>query len=264
MISSEYLRGQTTEVVDAVKDALANADARTLDILERLDQQHQLEYLLASSEAERMNVHRDHWKSKFADAAKTLGVASVVPLMAALPMMHPAMGGITAQDVGIVGSISAVMLGAAAALKVTATGAGEAAAKWVENKAAKYADVAHTSWEPANLEQAKQAVSSAATGFAAMTAKFRAENSPQKDVMAATGRLITLLTAQQFGQYTGSVQGHVELVSSRLKELYKKNPQAAMDCEPVVADALRAYGVELASVAPSQVMPSRANLSMGM
>lgn len=263
MIDSEYLRGQTVEVYDAVKQAISNADARTLDILERLDQEHQLEYLLASSEAERMRIHRDHWAQKFSGAAKTIGAVSVVPLLAALPMMHPAMGGITAQDGVVVGTMSAVLLGAAAGLKAGATSAAESAARWVEKKAAKYADVAHVSWDSEGVERAKQAVASAASGFSSMAEKFRAADAPQKDVMAATSRLVTILASKQFGQYTGSVDGHVELVGARLKELYRKNPEAALDCEPVVVRALQAYGVDFDGVLPKAQSTISKSLSFG-
>lgn len=256
MVSFEHLSRQTTEVVETYKSAVANADARTLEIAQRLDDEHGLMYMLAGSEAQRMAIHDTYWSQKFSGAANAMALTSLVPVAGlAVLSAHPGMG-VGVADWMAVGGMSMVLAGVGAVTKLAADKAADVAARWVESRAAKYAAPAHADWsaEPASGQSSVDAVAKslggAAAGFAGLSQKIKSANPEERAVFNAVGRLISAKVSAQVagGADDSVVQRRLAEVAKMLQALQKTSPASAAEVGAGVERALSAYDLSLRAV----------------
>ncbi len=256
MVSFEHLSRQTTEVVETYKTAVANADARTLEIAQRLDDEHGLMYMLAGSEAQRMAIHDTYWSQKFSGAGSAMALTSLVPVAGlAVLSAHPGMG-VGVADWAAVGGMSMVLAGVGAVTRLAANKAADIAARWVESRAAKYAAPAHTDWSPAaasqqaSVDAVAKSLGGAAAGFAGLSQKIKTANPEERAVFNAVGRLISAkVSAQMGGAADGeAVDRRLDEVAKMLRVLQKSNPAAAAEVSAGVERALNAYDLSLRAV----------------
>lgn len=249
MIDNRLLSQYSPETANRVREAIGRLDARQLHIVEKLDQPHRLKYLLADSEAKRMDIHRDYWKATFANGAKTAGCLGLIPL-ATLGVMSVAKGFMAAQgaDVVALGSMSMALAGVGAVTHMLKEKAADVAANHVESKAAKFASPAMAS-SLEGLGASLKADTHPAQRLGSLSVAGQAKPSQaESEIHMAVGRIVSASTDARVNGREVSAQQIKEWqvdIADRITSLSKRDPMAARKSAERFSSVLRNYGIEM-------------------
>jgi hypothetical protein len=248
MIDNRLLSQYSPETANRVREAIGRLDSRQLHIVEKLDQPHRLKYLLADSEAKRMDIHRNYWKETFASGAKTTACMGLVPL-ATLGVMSVAKGFMAAQgtDVAALGAMSMALAGAGAVTHMLKEKAADIVANHVESKAAKFSSPAMASSFDGLAKSSADAHPAQKLGSLGVAAQVKPSQA-ETEIHMAVGRIVSASTDARVNGREVSAQQLKEWqvdIADRITTLSKRDPMAARKSAERFSSVLRNYGIEM-------------------
>lgn len=251
------------ELSARIKGALASADARTLDILDGIgDNTARAKYLLADSEAKRMQVHRDYWQAKFEGAAEAARITGFMPAaVLAVACFHPQFD-CSAMDLLATGAVTAVMQGGASAISLLKEKAADFMAGRKEKAAAVYAEPAHATEIPVHVNLVAQSSSSGL--FAEFGKRMKDAGPEEQAVYKAMGFVVSTKLSQSSGQQVSEVvvSQRMKNLGDRLSAFAEKDPLGAKRAAAAIGEAMAAYGVDVSEL--GLATPKRGGATLGV
>lgn len=245
MIDNRLLSVHGPETAARVRVAISELDPRGLEILEKLDHEHRLQYLLADSEADRMAIHRNYWREKFGGAAKAIAGLSIVP--GAVGAMLSVTTGVlktTGDDAVLLGAMTVAMAGAATVVHLIKEKAVEVTARHVEGKGAKLIGPAMADFAP--LPKVEEHPAEKLASLGARTGAGLSEG--ELGVLRIAGRIVSAsLAAQCEGRKVAESQLREwgSEVNAKLAELGRRDPLAARRSAQRLGAVLTKYGIDI-------------------